>query len=179
MSATRVTLTRHRTILDLLPLGVPLTFLPSPSPSPSNISFPLFPKEDVILRLLLERLYRPFILICLSKPGPNWHCWRIKVSTSITIIYLWQHQTPTGVNWCLMMSVSRFVFPGSSPPDLWPFHNYELLLRDQGWEEGAGQKYWGRRIVWNHLTESSKWLAFLSLFHAVVLFYKKWWPTIS
>ena len=55
-----------------------------------------------------------------------------------------------------MMCVPRFVFPGSSPPDLWPFHNYELLLRDQGWEEGAGQKYRGRRIVWNHLTESSK-----------------------
>ena len=55
-----------------------------------------------------------------------------------------------------MMCVPCFVFSGSSPPDLWPFHNYELLLRDQGWEEGAGQKYRGRRIVWNHLAESSK-----------------------
>ena len=40
-----------------------------------------------------------------------------------------------------MVCVPCFVFSGSSPPDLWPFHNYELLLRDQGWEEGAGQKY--------------------------------------
>ena len=80
------------------------------------------------------------------------------------LFYLWHYQTPTGVNWCLMMCVACFLFPGSSAPDLWPFHNYALLLRDQGWEEGAGQKYRGRRIVRNHLTESSKWLAFLSFF---------------
>ena len=72
------------------------------------------------------------------------------------LFYLWHYQTPTGVNWCLMMCVACFLFPGSSAPDLWPFHNYELLLRDQGWEEGAGQKYRGRRIVRNHLMESSK-----------------------